>query len=348
MNCLAQRVVLAAALIALSPLACDFSPTAPFAGFDGQGSRISGIFSSGNGGGANLTALPQSQYEGIRVYVKQDNTISTFVKSNGSFTLAGLPAGDVTLVFEKEGSVIGRLKFQDIVPNQELRIVVRLNDSGRVELVEVDRDDVGLGECARGAGFWCENKNGQNPNLSAEDYKDFLGGAEEELDSAMTAAEIDAAVCNTSDQLRRHLATLALNIAAGLVSSGTELVGESFNTVGDALAEAIALLDSGDRSGRNMMKDVLERINENRNTATDCSTTEDDDDGDDDDDDPPTGASCSNVEIPRGAFPPPGECKIWDPRLPAGQQGPPGNCSELCGRKPSGTCVIDHDGNVVC
>ncbi len=35
------------------------------------------------------------------------------------------------------------------------------------------------------------------------------------------------------------------------------------------------------------------------------------------------------INIPRGHYPPPGECKIWNPALPPGQQPPPIRCSSL-------------------
>ena len=35
------------------------------------------------------------------------------------------------------------------------------------------------------------------------------------------------------------------------------------------------------------------------------------------------------INIPRGHYPPPGECKIWNPALPPGQQSPPISCSSL-------------------
>jgi hypothetical protein len=54
--------------------------------------------------------------------------------------------------------------------------------------------------------------------------------------------------------------------------------------------------------------------------------------------------TCDGLTIPAGHLPPPGECKIWDPRLPAGQQGPPGSCNV---DPPAGTCLIDHTGRVV-
>jgi hypothetical protein len=292
MQYLELRVLIAAVLIALSPLACDFSPTAPFEGFDEEGSRISGIFTSGEGAGASLTAMPQSEYEGIRVYVEQDSTISVFVKSNGSFTLVGLPTGDVTVVFEKDGSVIGRLTFRDVVPNLEIRIVVTLNDSNRVELVEVVRDSVGLGECARGAGFWCRNKDGKNPNMPPEDFELYVKGALDRLQDVLEIkdrADIEEAVCNTGNQLLRQLTALALNLAAETVTEKTDLMGESYTSVADAFAAGIAAaIGKGSREETNPIKDVLDRINNNVNMAGDCEAEQDDDDEDDD----------STVEIP--------------------------------------------------
>lgn len=44
--------------------------------------------------------------------------------------------------------------------------------------------------------------------------------------------------------------------------------------------------------------------------------------------------------IPPGHFPPPGECRVWDPDLPPGQQGPPGSCDELERRVPAGHYLV--------
>ncbi len=44
------------------------------------------------------------------------------------------------------------------------------------------------------------------------------------------------------------------------------------------------------------------------------------------------------LNIPKGHYPPPGECRIWYPDRPAGQQPPPGNCRNV----PPGAWVIRH------
>ena len=285
----------------------------------------------------------------MTVHVKQDPSIETSVKSNGTFTLKGIPSGAVTLVFRIDGRVISAITLRDVRRNQEIRIVVELTDDLRVVLVSQDRDQVSLGGCARSPGFWCQNQNGKNPNLTAAHFEELAEDAAGRVDVAAldSADKIRNAVCDTSDQLLRHLAVLALNLAAELVSEDTELQGEDFATVGLALKRAMTVANDSNasRSDRNEIKDVLDRINNKRNTVSAC--TPDDDSRDDDsrdDDDPPANANCNNLQIPAGALPPPGECKLWDPQKPAGQQGPPGSCNQ---HVPPGLCLIDHDGRVV-
>lgn len=280
------------------------------------------------------------------------------MNGNGSFTLTDVPVGTLTLIFESNGQVIGHIVIEGLRPNQEVRITVTMTANNQLVLVDEDRDEGSLeGSCPRGAGFWCENQRGSNPNLSADEFQEFAADAAAMLSSVPTLntpEKVAAAVCNTGDQLQRQLATLALNLAAETLETGTALDEEAYATVGEAFDAAVALA-AGGAGDRNRIKDVLERINENRNTDTDCNRLPDDDDGDDDDgddddgddDDPPTGSGCSGLEIPKGQLPPPGECKIWDPRLPAGQQGPPGNCDTLRRNMPPGTCLIDHNGRVV-
>ena len=121
--------------------ACDFNPSAPFEAFDGLGSRVSGRFMSESGPASGLRAAPQSTFDGITVHVEQDTSITTTVKSNGTFTLEGLPDGIVTLVFTTESRVTSRINLSNVRPNQEIRIVVELSVNLRVVLVSQDRDD---------------------------------------------------------------------------------------------------------------------------------------------------------------------------------------------------------------
>jgi hypothetical protein len=53
----------------------------------------------------------------------------------------------------------------------------------------------------------------------------------------------------------------------------------------------------------------------------------------------------SNLGIPEGHLPPPGECRIWHPGKPAGHQPPPGRCENLRHQVPPGAWLIHrpHD-----
>lgn len=50
----------------------------------------------------------------------------------------------------------------------------------------------------------------------------------------------------------------------------------------------------------------------------------------------------SRLKIPKGHYPPPGECRIWYPDRPPGQQPPPGRCRELRYDVPPGAWLIRH------
>lgn len=47
--------------------------------------------------------------------------------------------------------------------------------------------------------------------------------------------------------------------------------------------------------------------------------------------------------VPRGHYPPPGECRIWYPGTPPGQQPPPARCDRLVGRVPLGAFILYND-----
>ncbi|WP_247236521.1 hypothetical protein [Telluribacter sp. SYSU D00476] len=52
----------------------------------------------------------------------------------------------------------------------------------------------------------------------------------------------------------------------------------------------------------------------------------------------------SELGIPKGHLPPPGECKVWFPGRPPGQQPPPQSCGSALRDAPLGAWVIVHEG----
>lgn len=48
----------------------------------------------------------------------------------------------------------------------------------------------------------------------------------------------------------------------------------------------------------------------------------------------------TNLRIPEGHLPPPGECRIWYPGKPPGQQPPPVKCDRASGHVPQGAWLM--------
>jgi hypothetical protein len=46
------------------------------------------------------------------------------------------------------------------------------------------------------------------------------------------------------------------------------------------------------------------------------------------------------IEIPAGAYPPPGSCRIWVPGVTLSQQQLPGSCADLQNRVPAGGILL--------
>lgn len=47
--------------------------------------------------------------------------------------------------------------------------------------------------------------------------------------------------------------------------------------------------------------------------------------------------------VPKGHYPPPGECRVWYPGREPGQQPPPARCERLIGRVPYGAFILYND-----
>jgi hypothetical protein len=289
--------------------ACGFSATRPFDGFDGEGSRVRGTYDVTGSveASADQAGAARADFSGIRASVRERSSLQASVGADGSFALVGVPSGSFTLVFSRDGRSVGEIGFRNVRRNQEITIVVALIASGEVVLVQEVRDRVSFeDECPRSPGFWCQNQDGKNPNLSAEEFQEFAAAAAALLASVPeldTPAEIAAAVCDTSDQLLRQLAALALNLAAGTITRETALRDEPYPTVGAAFDAAVAAARSGvSGAERNRIKDVLDRINNNANHDA-CDDSEGDDDSDDDGDpdgDVPDSGQITICHIPPG------------------------------------------------
>jgi hypothetical protein len=147
------RTVLAAAVAAaiVSVLAgCDFSPTAPFEGFDGDGgARLTGQFQGGSVAGASTlraqSALAAAPADGITVVVFDEdmNEIASVDVENGKFTLRGLPETFILVFEDEDGNPLSEpMRFDGVKPNQEVTIVVDIvND----EVVLIDEKRTGIG-----------------------------------------------------------------------------------------------------------------------------------------------------------------------------------------------------------
>lgn len=52
------------------------------------------------------------------------------------------------------------------------------------------------------------------------------------------------------------------------------------------------------------------------------------------------GYGARTLGVPRGHYPPPGECRVWFPGREPGQQPPPARCDRLIGRVPYGAFIL--------
>jgi hypothetical protein len=119
---------------------CGGSPTAPSGEVVLRGSLV------GPAASATASAMGAGQAQGGAVTVTvQDTAITTTVAADGTFTLRGLPEGSFTLVFTRDGVVLGRLTFGAVNANQEITIVVRLAGDS-VVLVDEQRTGIGHGD----------------------------------------------------------------------------------------------------------------------------------------------------------------------------------------------------------
>ena len=125
---------------------CDSRPslTLPTKDVSRSSAQLNGTFTSLRGSAQGLRAFSQTGLDEITVEVEGTN-ITTQVRSDGSFTLRGLPEGSFKLFFrDKNGAVIGEIDFGNILSGQSIEILLRLEEDGSVTLLEERRDGVVL------------------------------------------------------------------------------------------------------------------------------------------------------------------------------------------------------------
>ncbi len=147
--------VLAAVALGFAGAGCNFNPTAPFAGFDGEeGATLHGQFQQSGtaaaqrlvGSMAQIAQTSASNIEAVRVIVldfdDDDNEIASVDIKDGAFTLRGLPEKFKLRFLDEYDNPLGEpIEFLGVKPNQEIDIVVAM-DNGSVVILEERRTGI--------------------------------------------------------------------------------------------------------------------------------------------------------------------------------------------------------------
>lgn len=116
------------------------SPTADLQGVTVRGTVL-GSSSSSSGSVRSLGASAGT----LTVSVQGNTALSASVGADGTFTLRGLPEGRFTLVFTRDGAVIGTVTLDGVKANQEIVITVVVTAAG-VTVVDEQRNGIGHGD----------------------------------------------------------------------------------------------------------------------------------------------------------------------------------------------------------
>jgi len=142
-----RLVRLAVATALLFTVACSYNPTAPFEGFNGEGSGVvltGQIVRQSTGQGLHTLSAGADT---MTVVVLDENGVEAgrLEVDNGTFTLRGLPDGRFTVEFYQGADKVGSLSFDSVLPNQEIEIVVEVQ-GGTLRLLEEKRTGIGHGD----------------------------------------------------------------------------------------------------------------------------------------------------------------------------------------------------------
>lgn len=111
----------------------------------GQGVTVRGtVLGSASSSSGSVRSLGASAGT-LTVSVQGNPALSASVGADGVFTLRGLPEGSFTLVFTRDGTVIGTVTLDGVKPNQEIVITVVVTAAG-VTVVDEQRNGIGHGD----------------------------------------------------------------------------------------------------------------------------------------------------------------------------------------------------------
>jgi hypothetical protein len=119
---------------------CSGSPTASSSAAS-QGVTLHGVALDA---GAAVTSMSHvhsmAAGDGTLTVTVQGTSISTKVSGNGTFELEGLPSGNFTLVFTRNGATLGSVTVNGVPAETDVKIVVQVNAT-TVILVKLDMGD---------------------------------------------------------------------------------------------------------------------------------------------------------------------------------------------------------------
>jgi hypothetical protein len=131
-----SALIVAVAAVALTLVACGENPASPSE--MSKGVVVRGVLLSEDAVGASSVRASGASGSSITVTVEGNPSLSTTIAGNGTFELE-VPAGTFTLVFTKDGAVIGTITIT-AEAGMEVKIVVKKEDTVIV-LVDLQLDD---------------------------------------------------------------------------------------------------------------------------------------------------------------------------------------------------------------
>jgi hypothetical protein len=137
-------LLVVSALIPIALAGCGGPSSPSDAGVVLQG-RVVGAQAAATAVAARAGSVGRTAAETITVTVAEMPDITTTVAADGTFTLRGLPDGDFTLVFSSGGTTVGTVEFDEVKPNQEITVTIRVEPTG-VVVVEEKRNGIGHGD----------------------------------------------------------------------------------------------------------------------------------------------------------------------------------------------------------